>query len=237
MTLASDIVPESVGKRVLPVIIKNQHPPVSCLINNPFIPWVSDVAESLRLPSAMLWVQSCACFSAYYHYYHKLVPFPSETDLELDVHLPCMPLLKSDEIPSFLHPNTPEPFLRRAILGQYRNLELEKPFCVLIDTFMELEHENVDFMSKIRPIKTVGPLFRNPKEANNAAVKGGLLKADDCIIQWLDTKPTFSVVYVSFGSVVYLKQKQVDEIAYGLLDSGVTFLFFSSGDEAAAQRF
>ncbi|KAL4389713.1 Glycosyltransferase [Arachis hypogaea] len=185
----------------------------------------------------MLWVQSCACFSAYYHYYHKLVPFPSETDLELDVHLPCMPLLKSDEIPSFLHPNTPEPFLRRAILGQYRNLELEKPFCVLIDTFMELEHENVDFMSKIRPIKTVGPLFRNPKEANNAAVKGGLLKADDCIIQWLDTKPTFSVVYVSFGSVVYLKQKQVDEIAYGLLDSGVTFLFFSSGDEAAAQRF
>jgi hypothetical protein len=74
---------ELIGKVVFPEMIRRnaeQGRPISCLINNPFIPWVSDVAKSLGLPSAMLWVQSCACFSAYYHYCHGLVPFPSEAE-------------------------------------------------------------------------------------------------------------------------------------------------------------
>ncbi|KAA8536237.1 hypothetical protein F0562_028715 [Nyssa sinensis] len=215
---------ELVGKELLPRMLKkhaDEDRPVSCLINNPFIPWVSDVAESLGIPSAMLWVQSCACFSAYYHYYHGMVPFPSETEPEIDVQLPCMPLLKYDEVPSFLYPTTPYPFLRRAILGQYKNLS--KPFCVLMDTFQELEPEVIEFASTFCPIKPVGPLFKNPK-APNSAVRGDFMKADDCI-GWLDSKPPSSVVYISFGSVVYLKQEQVDEIAHGLLNSEVSFLW------------
>ncbi|XP_023903326.1 gallate 1-beta-glucosyltransferase [Quercus suber] len=214
---------ELIGKDVIPKMIRKNAEmgrPVSCLINNPFIPWVSDVAESLGLPSAMLWVQSCACFCAYYHYYHGLVPFPSEAEPFIDIQLPCMPLLKYDETPSFLYPTTPYPFLRRAILGQYRNLD--KPFCILMDTFQELEQDVIEFMSKICPIKTVGPLFKNPKAPNN--VRGDFMKADDCV-EWLDSKPPQSVVYISFGSVVYLTQEQVDEIAYGLLQSGLSFLW------------
>ncbi|KAJ6671173.1 GLUCOSYL/GLUCURONOSYL TRANSFERASES [Salix viminalis] len=76
----------------------------------------TDVATSLGLPSAMLWVQSCACFAAYYNYHHGIVPFPEEEHPEIDVQLPCMPLLKYDEVPSYLYPTTPYPFLRRAIL-------------------------------------------------------------------------------------------------------------------------
>lgn len=214
---------ELVGKEIFPRIIKRlaeEDRPVSCLINNPFIPWVSDVAADLGLPSAMLWVQSCACFSAYYHYCHGLVPFPSEAEPFIDVQLPCMPLLKYDEVPSFLYPTTPYPFLRRAILGQYKNLD--KPFCVLMDTFDELEHEIIEFASKLCPIKPVGPLFKNPKATS--AVRGDFMKADDCI-EWLDSRPPLSVVYISFGSVVYLKQEQVDEIAYGLLNSGISFIW------------
>ncbi|KAI4295704.1 hypothetical protein L6164_035721 [Bauhinia variegata] len=216
---------EKLGKQLLPRMLHvhaQLNRPVSCLINNPFIPWVSEVAESLGLPSAMLWVQSCACFSAYYHYYHKILPFPSETEPEIDAQLPFMPLLRYDEIPSFLHPTTPYPFLRRAIMGQFKNLE--KPFCVLMDTFQELERDNIEYMSKISPIKTVGPLFKNPKAPNSSAVRGDLLKADDCI-EWLNSKPPSSVVYVSFGTVVYLSQEQINEIAYGILDSGVSFLW------------
>ncbi|XAR59413.1 hypothetical protein NMG60_11015244 [Bertholletia excelsa] len=216
---------ELVGKELVPKMLKKhaeEDRPVSCLINNPFIPWVSDVAESLGLPSAMLWVQSCACFSAYYHYYHNIVPFPNESAMEIDVQLPCMPLLKHDEVPSFLYPTTPYPFLRRAIMGQYKNLS--KPFCILMDTFDELEHDVIEYVSKFCPIKPVGPLFKNPK-APNSAVKGDFMKADDAVLGWLDTKPASSVVYISFGSVVYLKQEQVDEIAHGLLSSGIPFLW------------
>ncbi|KAI4298514.1 hypothetical protein L6164_032064 [Bauhinia variegata] len=218
---------ETSGRQLLPHMI-NIHAqlkrPVSCLISNPFIPWVSDVAESLGLPSAILWVQSCASFSAYYHYYHKLVPFPSDTEPEIDVELPFMPTLRYDEVPSFLHPTTPYTFLRNAIMGQFGNLE--KPFCVLMDTFQELEHDNIESMSKVFPIKTVGPLFKNLEVANSnsSTVRGDLLKADDCI-EWLSSKPSSSVVYVSFGTVVHLLQEQINEIAYGILDSGVSFLW------------
>ncbi|KAK6946051.1 UDP-glucuronosyl/UDP-glucosyltransferase [Dillenia turbinata] len=216
---------EKVGREIFPQIIKKQAEldrPVSCLINNPFIPWVSDLAEELGIPSAMLWVQSCACFECYYYYYHGLVPFPSPEQPDISVQLPHVPLLKHDEIPSFLYPTTPYPFLRRAILGQYRNLT--KPFCVLMDTFDELEHDTIAYMSQYIPIKPVGPLFKNPK-APNSTVRGDFMKADNRVIDWLDTKPPGSVVYISFGSVVYLKQEQVNEIAYGLKKAGVSFLW------------
>ena len=92
-----------------------------------------------------------------------------------------------------------------------------------MDTFQELEHENVEYMSNICLIMAVEPLFKNPKAPNSSTVQGDLLKAADCI-EWLDSKLPSSVVYISFDSVVYLKQEQVDEIAYGLMESGVSFL-------------
>ncbi|KAL0383170.1 UNVERIFIED_CONTAM: Gallate 1-beta-glucosyltransferase [Sesamum calycinum] len=177
----------------LPQMIQRQAEkgqPVSCLINNPFIP---------------------------------------EQEPEIDVQLPHVPLLKHDEIPSFLHPSTPYLFLGRAILGQFKNLS--KPFCILIDTFQELEHEVIEHMSKVsRPIKTIGPMFKELKSSNNGdnsetnAVRADLFAADSCS-EWLDSKPPQSVVYISFGSIVHLKQEQVDEIAHGLLGSEVSFLW------------
>lgn len=111
-----------VGKKILPQLIKTneeQGRPVSCLIYNSFIPWVSDVAQILHIPCAAPWVQSCASFSACYHYHHSLVPFPTDSNPEIDVPFPSIPLLRYDEVPSFLLPNTPYLFLRRSILGQF----------------------------------------------------------------------------------------------------------------------
>ncbi|KAK8626899.1 hypothetical protein V6N13_134529 [Hibiscus sabdariffa] len=215
---------ELVGKDKITTMIKKyaeQSRPVSCFITNPFIPWASDVAKSLGIPSAMLWVQSCACFAAYYHYNEGLVPFPSESDPEIDVRLPAMPVLKHDEVPSFLHPSTPYPYLRTAILGQFK--KLDKPFCVLMDTFEELEPKIVEYMSNFCSIKTVGPLFKYP-EVPNDTVRCDMMKVDDCI-GWLESKPASSLIYISFGTVVYLKQEQVDEIAQALLTTGISFLW------------
>ncbi|KAK8562862.1 hypothetical protein V6N13_018579 [Hibiscus sabdariffa] len=209
---------EHVGKREITAMISKyaeQNRPVSCFINNPFIPWVSDLAQSLHIPSAMFWVQSCACFAAYYHYNRGLVPFPSESDPEIDVQLPAMPVLKHDEVPSFLHPSNPYARLRTTILDQFK--KLRKTFCVLMDTFEELEPEIIGYMSKFCPIKPVGPLFKHPDVPD-------IMKADECI-EWLDSKPASSVIYISFGTVVYLEQEQVDEIAQALLTTGISFLW------------
>ena len=214
---------ELVGKKVLPLMIRKhaeQGRPVACLFNNPFIPWVSDVAADLGIPSGLLWIHSCACFSAYYHEYHGLVPFPTEAEPEINVQLPCMPLLRYDEIGTFLHPAAP-PVLRSVMLDQFK--KLDNYFCTLMDTFQELETGVIEHMSKICPIKSVGPLYKNPKVLNTA-VRGDFMTADDCIC-WLDSKPPASVVYISFGSIVGLKQEQIHEIAYGVLNAGVQFLW------------
>lgn len=213
------------SKAVVSIIKKHEQQgrPISCIINNLFIPWVSDLAETLNIPSAVLWVQSCACFSAYYHFHHKLLPFPTDTDLKINVQLPCMPLLKYDEIPSFLHPSDPFLVLGKLILGQFKNLS--KPFCVLMETFQELEDELLTYMSNYCNIKPIGPLFINPITDPTSTVRADFIKADDCV-DWLDSKEAnSSVVYISFGSVIYLKQEQLDEIANGLLNSGVCFLW------------
>ncbi|GAA0171420.1 transferase [Lithospermum erythrorhizon] len=216
---------ELIGKQKLPMILKNQEeqgfPFVCCLVNNSFIPWASDVAESLDIPSAVFWVQSCACFSAYFHYYNSLVPFPTKAKPNLDVMIPFMPPLKYDEVPSFLHPFCRLGILGEAILGQFKNLS--KSFCILMDTVQEYEAELVDYMSKFSNIKSIGPLFK--ASDSSAGIRADSLKPDDSCIEFLDSKPQSSVVYVSFGTHVYLKQEQIDEIAHGLLSSELLFLW------------
>lgn len=227
---------ERKGKQFLPKTI-NKHAkegrPVCCFVNNPFIPWVCDVAEDLGIPCATLWVQSCAVLSCYYHYFHGTVPFPSESEPSIDVQLPNLPLLKHDEIPSFLHPSSLYKVLGTAILGQFKNLS--KSFCVLADTFDELEHEIVRGMAEVCEVKPVGPLFKHPKAPSTSSsnIRGDMLQADDDCIGWLDSKPRGSVVYISFGTIVYIKQQQVEEIAYGVLNSGVSFLWVMKPPDVA----
>ncbi|KAK4401698.1 Gallate 1-beta-glucosyltransferase [Sesamum angolense] len=93
-----------------------------------------------------------------------------EQEPEIDVLLPHVPLLKHDEIPSFLHPSPPYPLLRRAILDQFKNLS--NPFCILMDTFQELEHQVIEHMSKVScPIKTIGPLLKELKSPNTVEAR------------------------------------------------------------------
>ncbi|XP_022927855.1 gallate 1-beta-glucosyltransferase-like [Cucurbita moschata] len=216
---------QRLGAISLRQILENQvkeNRPVSCVIGNPFVPWVIDLADNLGISSAVFWVQSCSVFSVYYHHFRGAVPFPSQTQPNLDVELPFLPLLKSDEIPSFLTPNDSHQAIGKDILRQFSNLS--KPFCILMDTFEELEAEVINDMSKKFPIKAVGPLFKICSDMDTK-IRGDCMKAADECIEWLDSKPIGSVVYVSFGSVVFLKQDQIDEIAYALHSSGFSFLW------------
>ncbi|XP_019089658.1 PREDICTED: UDP-glycosyltransferase 84A4-like isoform X1 [Camelina sativa] len=218
---------EVAGKREIKNLVKKyEKQPVKCLINNAFVPWVCDVAEELQIPSAVLWVQSCACLAAYYYYHHQLVKFPTETEPEITTEIPFKPLvLKHDEIPSFLHPSSPLPSLGGIILEQIKRLH--KPFSVLIDTFEELERDTIDHMSQLCPqviIKSIGPLFTVAKSISSD-IKGDISEpASDCI-EWLDSKEPSSVVYISFGTIVRLKQEQIEEIAHGILNSGLSCLW------------
>ncbi|KAK7353270.1 hypothetical protein VNO80_18714 [Phaseolus coccineus] len=170
------------------------HQPISCIINNPFVPWVSGVAAEHAM---LLWVQSAAVFTAYY-------------------------ILKYNEVPDFLHPFSPCQVLGTVILEQFKNLS--KPFCVLVDSFEELECDYINYLSKLVHVRPVGPLIKTGTATNTSDIRGDFMKSDDCI-EWLNSKAAASVVYISFGSIVCPPQEQVTEIAHGLLDSKISFLW------------
>ncbi|CAN8275065.1 unnamed protein product [Cochlearia groenlandica] len=217
---------EKAGKQEVSKLVKRyieKEEPVSCLINNPIIPWVGQVAKDFNIRFATLWTQSCACLSAYYHYQNGSVSFPTETEPKLDVKLPGAPVLRHNEIPTLLHPyGSHFTGLRAALLETFKNLD--KPFCMLVSSFDALEQEVVDQLSKIYPIKTIGPLFKVAKTVNSD-VSGDFCKPSDECLEWLDSKPMSSVVYIAFGSVAYLKQEEMEEMAQGVLKSGLPFLW------------
>ncbi|XP_062106991.1 UDP-glycosyltransferase 71A16-like [Humulus lupulus] len=111
------------------------------------------------------------------------------------------------------------------ILGQYKDMKKTKGF--LVNTFMELESNMIDSMTEdklIPPIYPVGPLVNlNPNRAHK-----GVGMTDDKetnIVTWLDSQPPSSVVFLCFGSMGSFNGEQVKEIAIGLEQSGVRFLW------------
>jgi hypothetical protein len=206
--------------------------PVTCVVGNPFLPWAVDVAAEAGVPAAVLWVQSCAVFSLYYHYAHGLVEFPPEDDTDARVALPGLPPLSVADVPSFLLPSfllpsNPYKMIADAILGQFRNLD--KAEWVFVNSFTELERDVLAALPGVTPrppqLIPVGPLIEL-EEDGGAAVRGDLIKAadDDCV-GWLDAQPPHSVVYASVGSIVVLSAEEVAEMAHGLASTGRPFLW------------
>ncbi|XP_068654669.1 gallate 1-beta-glucosyltransferase 84A24-like [Aristolochia californica] len=219
---------KTVGPPAVKELIRRQADegrPVSCVVNNPFVPWVLDVAEELNIQSAVLWVQSCAVFSIYYHFCHFPAMFPAsdESWTGFSLKLPNMPLLQSLDLPSFMLPTTTYRCLTQVICEQIENIS--KASWILVDSFEELEKPILESIAEISPplkLLPVGPLFKSP--SNTPTLRGDMWKAADCI-NWLDSQPLASVLYASFGSVVTLGREQMEEVARGIRDCGRPFLW------------
>ncbi|CAM0908225.1 unnamed protein product [Alopecurus aequalis] len=196
--------------------------PVACVVGNPFLPWAVDVAHAAGIPSAVLWVQSCAVFSLYHHHVHGLVEFPAEDDLDARVKLPGLPPLSVADLPSFLLPSTPFKNLAEAIMKQVR--DIHKASWVLVNSFSELERDVLNALPGMSspPLITVGPLVELEEDA---VVRGDMLKASDDCVGWLDEQAPRSVVYASLGSVVVLSGEDLAEMAHGLASTGRPFLW------------
>ncbi|CAM0946408.1 unnamed protein product [Alopecurus aequalis] len=206
--------------------------PVACIVGNPFLPWAIDVAHDAGIPSAVLWVQSCAVFSLYYHHVHGLVEFPAEDDLDARVKLPGLPAMSVADVPSFLLPSNPYKLLADEILKQFRTIH--KASWVFVNSFSELEREVVDALPGVSPspppLIPVGPLVELEEDA---AVRGDMLKAADNCVEWLDAQTPRSVVYASLGSIVVLSAEELAEMAQGLASTGRPFLWVVRPDFSA----
>ncbi|XP_047975762.1 UDP-glycosyltransferase 75C1-like [Salvia hispanica] len=210
--------------------------PVTCLVNTLLLPWATEVARELHIPSALLWIQPATVLCIYYHFFNG---FSDEINEKSDnpgwkIEIPGAPPLSKTDLPSFLLPSSPSD-ARAAFKEQFDALDAEpsKPK-VFVNTFDSLEAEALASIDRYELIG-VGPLipsaFSRGEDPSEKSFVADLFEKSDGCIEWLNSKPQSSVVYVAFGSLLMLPKAQTEEIAAGLLHSGRPFLWVMRGEE------
>ena len=100
----------------------------------------------------------------------------------------------------------------------------------MIKTFREIEAKYIDYLSVLakKKIVSVGPLVQDPIHEYEKRE----------IIEWLNNKEPSSAVFVSFVSEYFLSKEEIQEMAYGLENSMMSFIWvvrFPQGDKVSLQ--
>ncbi|KMT10510.1 hypothetical protein BVRB_5g116340 [Beta vulgaris subsp. vulgaris] len=185
-----------------------------------------DVAKEMGVCKAAFMTNSASVCSLYWYFHNSLLSLPLTPD-RFPLVLPGLPELRLYDLPSFIaYPFEFSEYLG-AIMDQFSTLE-ENDW-VFINTFAQLESQIEKAMSGKWPLVMVGPMLpsaylNQPTEDRDY---GGSLwnQATENCLRWLDTKPSNSVIYISFGSMAELPGKQVEELARGLRNMEIPFLW------------
>ncbi|TVU39883.1 hypothetical protein EJB05_13327, partial [Eragrostis curvula] len=207
---------------VLESVLGDQgQPPAACIIYDANLLAVPAAAAALGLPTLLLRTASAAClgcFLAYPMLHDKGYLPPQESKLNMPVkELP--PLRVRDLFYSSRSNNeTMQKLLARATEATKNSAG------VVINTFDVLETaelERIRGQLNIPVVLAVGPLHKLSAKTTGSS----LLDQDYSCIQWLDTQPSSSVLYVSFGSLASMDSNEFFEVAWGLANSGHPFLW------------
>ncbi|KAL8480973.1 hypothetical protein ACS0TY_027488 [Phlomoides rotata] len=207
--------------------------PITILVYTLLLPWASEVAHEFHLPSALLWIQPATVLATYYYYFHGYGDQIStcSDDPTWQIQIPGIPPLAKRDLPSFMLPSSSEiyNFALPTFKEQLDTLDAEAKPKVLVNTFDALECDALKAIDEYELI-SVGPLipsaFLGNRDPTDDSFGGDLFKkSDDDYLEWLNSKPQSSVVYVSFGSLLRLPGQQMDEIGKGLLEANTPFLW------------
>ncbi|XP_076904768.1 UDP-glycosyltransferase 76B1-like [Bidens hawaiensis] len=193
---------------------------VACLISDAGFHFTQVMADDLKLPRIVLRTSSLGCGLAY-----GALPFNSKTnwfyltkeDSDYEASLPEYPLLRiKDNVKITNYPQSMGDFITN-MLNQ-----MKASSGIIWNTFKELEESALETISQDFPVPsfTLGPFHKYFPASSSS-----LIEQDRTILSWLDKQPPKSVVYVSFGSVAHITKSEFQEVAHGLDNIGLPFLW------------
>ncbi|KAF8016223.1 hypothetical protein BT93_H1665 [Corymbia citriodora subsp. variegata] len=194
------------------------------------LPWVADVARSHGIPSTLVWIQPAAVLDFYYYYFHGYGDLIRSTgdNPSVPIQLPGLPSLMTCDIPSFCNAKNEYNFSLPLLQRHFEILLEEANPRVLANTFDALEPDAIRAIDKFKVIG-IGPLipsaFLDRQDPADTSFGGDLFKSSSGYMEWLDTKPKGSVIYLSFGSISVLSKPQKEEMARAVLETGRPFLW------------
>ncbi|KAE8709869.1 protein NLRC3-like [Hibiscus syriacus] len=183
---------------------------VTCVVYDSFLPWAIDVAKQQGIHGSSFFTNSAAVCSIFSRIHRGLLalPFTPETT---PLMLPGLPPLNFHDLPTFLRFPDSYPVYLAMKLSQFSTLN--KGDWVSANTFEDLEREEAKGASELWRAKMIGPMapsaYLDERTKGYRGYDSSLWKplSEECM-EWLETKPSKSVVYISFGSMVSLTEEE-----------------------------
>ncbi|KAE8039344.1 hypothetical protein FH972_011765 [Carpinus fangiana] len=210
-------------------LLDRLEPPVTAIVADTYLIWAIGVGNRRNIPVASLWPMSATVFSVLHHFEllvqngHSPIDVSEHGD-ELVDYIPGVSATRVIDLPTVITPK----LLHRCLEGVSL---VSKAHYLLFTSIRELEHEAVDtlkakFSFPVYPIGPAIPYFELQK--NSSLIDGHIHGVN--YLRWLDCQSIDSVLYISLGSFLSVSSAQIDEIAGGLQDSGVRYLWVSRGE-------
>ncbi|KAL6616017.1 hypothetical protein ACP70R_038287 [Stipagrostis hirtigluma subsp. patula] len=199
-------------------------PAADALVLDMFCTDALDVAAELGIPAYFFFPSALADLAVMLHlpFYHPTDDAPSFKDMpETTVHFPGVPPIRALDMPATMQDRGSDIFSAR----QQQCARMLEARGILVNSFDWLEARALEALRSgvctpgrsTPPVHCIGPLVLPGNTAGSS-------ERHACL-EWLDTQPDRSVVFLSFGSLGVFSAAQLRETARGLESSGHRFLW------------
>ncbi|KAL6983552.1 7-deoxyloganetin glucosyltransferase, partial [Sarracenia purpurea var. burkii] len=147
--------------------------------------------------------------------------------------IPGMSNMRLKDMPSFVRSTNPNDIAFNRWLEEAQNGLKSRG--IVFNSFDDFEHEVLAAISSVSPpTYSIGPLSLLCRsllpETEAKSARSSLWKESDECVGWLDNQEPNSVVYVNYGSIAVMSDRNQEEFAWGLANSGFPFLWIVRSD-------
>ncbi|XP_058109375.1 UDP-glycosyltransferase 76B1-like [Magnolia sinica] len=198
---------------------ENPRDPIACIVSDALMHFTQSVADHLKIPRMILRTSSATSFvtCAAFPLLREKGYLPIQ-DPQSETPVSELPPLRIKDLPDISTDNSDTLYK----LVAHMNNETRNSSGLIYNSFDHIEETALEKIRQDFPIPffPIGPLHKYSSGSSSS-----LLQHDHSCIFWLDKQAAGSVIYVSFGSLASMVKKEVEEIAWGLANSGQPFLW------------
>nr|AGX93069.1 7-deoxyloganetic acid UDP-glucosyltransferase-like protein [Rauvolfia serpentina] len=214
--------------------------PITCIIADGVLSFAGDFAEEKGIPLIYFRTVSACSFWACFCMPELIeagdIPIKGNG---MDLTVKSVPgmetFLRRRDLPGFCRVNDiNEPKLQ---ILKTETRQTTRAQAAILNTFEDLEGPTLSQIRKHMPrLFTIGPSHSHltsrleTRNIKTSISSGSFWEEDRSCVDWLDSQPPRSVLYVSFGSITVVTRDQLLEFWHGLVDSGQRFLWVMRPD-------
>ncbi|KAK4403544.1 UDP-glycosyltransferase 86A1 [Sesamum angolense] len=198
--------------------------PPFLLVADTFYTWPATIAKKHNMVNVSVWTEPAIVFSLNYNLellrQNGHVPYNGNADNHIN-YIPGIQSFSTRDLMTYLQDPEAIPMLIKIAEKGFE--QVRKADFILCNTVEELELETLSSLNQKHPTYAVGPI-NFYTDFTKTSIARSLWSESDCT-QWLNSKPSGSVLYVSFGSIAHSNKEEIGELAHGLLISEVYFVW------------